>query len=621
MKRSDPITVDFETRAIDPRPAYPPHPVGVSLLFPGKKDALYLAWAHNTENNCSKQDAARVLKQVWGSGAPLLFHNAAFDLEVAREHFGLALPPWHMVEDTMFLLFLAEPTAQTLALKESADRILGMPPTEQADLRQWILDNIPGVKPSEWGRYISRAPGDLVGRYANGDTKRTRKLYDRLRKQVATQGMDAAYDRERRLLPHLLTNSCIGLRVDLPALKRAVPLYASALTTIDQWLFKRLRCDEFNLDSNDELVIRMLAAGVADEHKMLRTPKSKKLSTSKDSLDAGLVDPKMRAVLNYRGRLSTCLNTFMKPWLVQAAGTGLVYPHWHQVRAGHDARNENGARTGRIICTDPNLLNLAKSFEDRTDGYEHPGFINGLLELPLVRRYILPDKGEVFAHRDYNQQEFRVFGHYEDGPLKEAYVADPTLDMHNFVQGVVKDLLKRDVPRSPIKILNFGMLYGMGLDKTAKQLHTSVENARELKAAQRKAVPGINTMYTEMKQRARDNTPIRTWGGRLYYCEPPRMVNGSWRQFDYKLVNYLVQGSAADITKEAVIRYHEHPKRKDGRFLVTVYDEVNCSFPRGAVKPEMAALRDAMESIELDVFLKSDAKVGPNWAELKPYAD
>jgi DNA polymerase I-like protein with 3'-5' exonuclease and polymerase domains len=90
--------------------------------------------------------------------------------------------------------------------------------------------------------------------------------------------------------------------------------------------------------------------------------------------------------------------------------------------------------------------------------------------------------------------------------------------------------------------------------------------------------------------------------------------------YEYKLLNYLIQGSAADVTKEAILRYHRHPK-KQGRFLITVYDEINVSAERGWHDQEMAVLKEAMESIECDVPMLTDAKIGPNWATLKRYED
>jgi len=121
----------------------------------------------------------------------------------------------------------------------------------------------------------------------------------------------------------------------------------------------------------------------------------------------------------------------------------------------------------------------------------------------------------------------------------------------------------------------------------------------------------------ELKRRGREGEPIRTWGGRLYRCEPPGYSKKHKREmsFEYKLLNYLAQGSAADVTKEAIIRYHQ--VRKDGRMLVTVYDEINFSAQKRAGREERRRLREAMESVELEVRMTTTAKAGPNWGELE----
>jgi DNA polymerase I-like protein with 3'-5' exonuclease and polymerase domains len=88
--------------------------------------------------------------------------------------------------------------------------------------------------------------------------------------------------------------------------------------------------------------------------------------------------------------------------------------------------------------------------------------------------------------------------------------------------------------------------------------------------------------------------------------------------FEYKLISYLIQGSGADVIKEAIIRYYDHPKRRE-ELNVTVYDEIDIDLPmsdRGA-RQEMSVLRECMQSIECDVPMLSDGEVGPNWGTLE----
>jgi DNA polymerase-1 len=212
-----------------------------------------------------------------------------------------------------------------------------------------------------------------------------------------------------------------------------------------------------------------------------------------------------------------------------------------------------------------------------------------------------------------------LLSHFEDHDLLKAYNENPRMDVHEFVAQAIFDILGLHIERRAAKAVNFGMLYGMGLGALSESMDTDVQTAKRIKAAQLSALPGLRQLQDDIKEVAKSGQPIRTFGGRTYYPEEPRVINGRLVDFVYKLLNYLIQGSAADFTKEAIIRYHK--MRKDSRFLVTVYDEINISAPKGSVKREMQSLREAMEGIEIDVPMLTDAKSGPNWGSITKYED
>ena len=140
-----PIGLDFESLPIRTRPHYPPEPVSFSLQLPTWRQPKFYAWGHRTGgNNTSFADAKRVLTEAYrlvSEPSPIVCHNTKFDLEVALEWFGLPLPSWHCVQDTMFLLFLDDPHQRELGLKPSAERLLGLPPEEQDAVKAWVLSN------------------------------------------------------------------------------------------------------------------------------------------------------------------------------------------------------------------------------------------------------------------------------------------------------------------------------------------------------------------------------------------------------------------------------------------------------------------------------------------------
>lgn len=619
-----PIIVDFETRPIEPRQHYPPRPVGYSIAYPGKR-ARYHAWGHPTKNNTTKAQAEEVLRDAWTSGQPLLFHNGKFDVDVAQEHMGLMHVPLDPLKahDTQFLLFLLDPHSFNLGLKPSAEKFLGMPPTEQHAVRDWLMEHqkrlkSEGLLPDDvritagnFGAWICLAPGDLAGKYADGDIVRTGKLFDRLYPEVVERGMLPAYQREQKLVPILLHNERQGMRCDEAGLETALTTGEAATRTAEAWLRKTLKAPDLNFESDAQLAEVLDREGVITEWTLT--------ATGQKSMNKKVLKPdhyhnkKVFQVLGYRNKLATCLQTYIRPWLDTARQTnGVLHAGWNQTRNDRDA----GTRTGRLSGS-PNFMAVAKSFEDKGDGWTHPAFLKALPPLPLMRQFLLPDSPKHWwGRRDYNQQELRILAHFEDDKLLQAYLLNPDLDVHTFVQQAIKSLMGLDLPRTPIKTLNFGLLYGQGVGSMAEKLGKTVQEIRTLRNAQLSALPGLKVLDAAVKQRGTAGQCITTWGGRQYFAEEPRVIEGRMRTFEYKLLNYLIQGSAADCTKEALIRHWEMGYG-DASFKLTVHDEINISAPKGAFKKEMLRLRDAMMSVEFDVPMISDGEFGPNWGQLE----
>lgn len=610
-----PIVIDFETEGIEGRPHYPPIPVGFSIKEPADRKARYYAFGHPTANNCTKREAMRVLHGAWKSSEPLLFHNAKFDQEVAQVHMECGPIAWDRVHDTMFLIYLVDPHADTFSLKPSAERILKLASTERDAVRDWLIEHQPAperITAKNWGACICLAPGDLVGKYADGDVTRTIRLFNKLLPAVRKAGMMEAYDRERQLLPIILRNEQEGIRMDLKRLVEDELVFAKSLEQVDQWLVKRLKCPGISFDNDTDVVAALKASGAVTHFNL--TEKGKE-SVSKQNLTPEMFnDQKVAQAFSYRNRLTTCLGTFIRPWIDLAQkDKGIVHTNWNQVRQSR-GRGVAGTRTGRLSSHVPNFMNIPKVFDDKNDGYVHPTFLK-VPELPLMRRYVLPDKGQVLALRDYNQQELRILAHFEDAELMRAYQENPIMDVHEFVRGEIHRIHGVELERRAVKILNFGMVYGMGLGALAAGLGCSVDEAKSIKAAQRSVMPQVTVMERSIRRLGDDGDYITTWGGRRYYAEPPKVIDGKLRTFSYKLLNYLIQGSAADCTKQAIINYDAI--KRDGRFMLTVHDENVISVPKSALKSEMALLRDAMADVAFDVPMLSDGKFGPNWADLQ----
>ena len=603
------ITFDFETAAIEPYPNYPPEPVGVSIQlddFP----ACYLAWGHPTENNCTKEAASYFLKWMWDSGHALCCQNARFDMAVLMKWFPEVVTSWgswDRIHDTMYLLFLNDPLSP-LGLKPSADRLLDLPPDEQTAVRDWLVHN--GIVPSntkKWGAHIADAPGDLVGTYAGGDTLRTKLLYDLLYPKIEASGMVEAYDRERQLAPILTQSELEGIHVDMPRLEKDIAIYEEAFAEVEHRILVILEQEdnpEFKISSGVQLAMAAKAVDMTvDDDDWPKTPTGK-LSTARDVLEKVITDPELFHLLAYRGALSTLLGTFMKPWYEKGLLTGgILHPRWNQVKG-----DQNGALTGRLSSSDPNFQNIPTEFKIKAP--------EELPELPHMRVYVLPDPGEVFVSADFHSQEIRMLGHFAEGAIKYIYDNDPAADIHQVAADIISDNTGLALSRKHTKVVAFSILYGAGVKTMAERMGVSTSEAAKIRSSYMRTLTGVQEFMDQVEFRASQKEPVRSWGGRLLYAPPPELGrNGRIWNKDYVLLNYLIQGSSADQTKQAIIEYHN--TKKHGRFLATVHDEICISVPKKHLKSEVAILKAAMEKGEFDIPMRATVEYGPNWYEME----
>ena len=244
------LTIDFETEAIVANPTVrPPRPVGCAFKHTGFK-----SW-YTTD----MFKARATILAARAAGEPVLFYNAKFDLAVARRWLEIEFPP-EQVHDALFMVYLEDPYAETFSLKPSAERILNWPAKEEADLKAWILGHTP-ARESDWGSYICRAPKKLVAPYARGDVERTHALYTTLQNRVP----EAAYNRERQLLPIIMEGEANGIRVDAELLDSDLAAYEEALEQVSARIRRLLDTPECNLDSGQELADAIDSAGFAGQ--------------------------------------------------------------------------------------------------------------------------------------------------------------------------------------------------------------------------------------------------------------------------------------------------------------------------------------------------------------------
>ena len=624
MDLGDYSVVDFETEGIESRPNYPPKPAGVSIKMPGKKPAYY-AWGHPEGNNCDISTARSRLRAAYDCDR-VVFHGGNFDMDVGESYFGLALPK--NFDDTVFLAFLNNPYERSLELKPLGEKLLGLPPEEQEDLRDWIIENIPEAKrkKSEWGAHIWRAPVSMVGPYANGDTARTDGVFKKLYPIIEKRGMLPAYERELKVLPITLDMERSGVRVDRKRLKEVLGVFETMDKDIVLRIQRKLGIskgyklnEDFNVDSGPQLAKALVKADKLTA--IIKTPTGK-VSTKIANLRATCNDKELLDLLAVHSVCSTYAGTFIRPWLEQSAITGgRILPRFNQTRND----GGGGARSGRFSSSDPNLQNIPTNPEESQNkdtllllqkwlvdeyGYQFFG----------LRDYILADEGCEMACIDYDQQELRILAHFEDDVLARAYRKNPKMDIHDFCRLLIKDAIGIDFPRKHIKVTVFGIVYGMGLAKLAARLGIDLATAKKLRNAIFKVIPGIERLMKELKRLADRDEPLVTWGGREYFCEEPKrikekdMATGEeywkWISFEYKMLNYKIQPSAADVTKQGMINVSEQVPQ--ARIAIQVHDELVCMIRNRKYGPRIA---EAMCDMKFNVPMSATPKYSAtSWA-------
>lgn len=604
-------TLDFETEKIDGW--VPPAPVGLAVRSPSGSTEYY-SWGHPDSTNKEEclSYAKDLLYRLFRDRTPVLFHNGAFDLGVAAWHWQLAPRDYSVVHDTLFLLFFHDPYAPNLSLKPSAERVLNIPPEEQDELHDWLIANVPEAraKPSDAGGYISLAPHNLVARYAIGDVDRTFLLFRHLYPIVIDeQGMGDAYRREQLLVPILHESKMRGVRIDREQLGHDLEnIYEPALVKCENELRRLLKDDTLEFNKKDILADRLEEAGYVDE--WILTPKGRR-SVSKVNLERVINSPDVLHLLRYRGAMAGALQTFGRPWMEDSAGDGRLHTSWNQVRTRGD-HGDQGTRTGRLSASRPNLMNVPNEYDIVIpEGFPTPIF---------MRRYMLPEEGHTWIKRDFSSQEVRIAGHFEDGDLLLAYQNNPNLDPHQMASDIIYERTGHRFPRKWIKIVFFSIIYGAGVATTAERLGVDRSTGDKIIRELFRVFPGIKDLQKEVKKIADSGGFITTWGGRRYFAEPPKLIGGTYRKFGYKVLNYLIQGSAADQTKDCIIAWNS-VKKPEVIFLAAVHDEINISAPSNCAFSSMKVLKDMMDRDLLDCPMRSEGFMGPNWFDLEVHHD
>ncbi len=593
------VFIDFETQAIDrDHPLEVPEPVSMGWMV-GSQGVHTIDWGHPDSNPAQRAEAIDTCK-VFLADPEVVFvgHNVSFDLKVMCKLVGV---PYRFFQawDTLLMSFLCAPYSPRMDLKNLSRDLTGGAFKSDHDLKEWAEKNFGRGK--GYRARIAEMPFSIVRPYLEDDVLNCAHLFKWCNRQSESwRGRFlSAYNREWALSFCLLEMEKRGVPVDGAMVDQLIGEVADKVIDAESFLASVIGGSSDDLASGLRLAQLLEKSGVMDMEKWdgLRTPTGRK-QTGYKVLEKLIMIPEVKEHLSVHKQGSTYLSTFLEAW----RGQELLHPHWNQIRSESESGGV-GARTGRMSTTGTNLLNIPK---------------RPVAGLPNLRSCFVPEPDGILLVRDYDAQEFRLLAHFEQGKLFQAFQEDPNMDPHEMVRGMMAEAgFKMD--RDAVKRLGFGLLYGMGVNSLAGRLGCSVTEARSVVDTYYRLLPDIRDLRDDLKTRAARNEPFYTIGGRRYFCEEAKViqqgVTRTVQTYEYKMLNTLIQGSAADVTKEALLRAST-VLMGGARVLLAVHDELVVTSPLECAEDNMNLLEQAMRIDWSTVPMLSSGKFGFRWSEM-----
>jgi len=600
------IAIDVETR--DPNlkkngPGWPTgdgEVVGYAVAIDGWSG--YIPIRHYGGGNLDEKIVNRWLKKVFECPADKIMHNAQYDLGWIKR---MGFTVNGRIIDTMLVASLLDENRFSYSLNALAYEHLGKTKSEKALVeaaREFGVD----PKAEMW-----KMPAMYVGPYAEVDAVLTLELWNYFSTMLGKEDLWSIANTELDLLPCLVDMTMRGVRIDVNRVERTKDM-----------LLKREKKVMKEIDRITGSRVEIWAAqslSKAFDKLDITYPKTEKGAPSftKHFLNEH-AHPVSKLIVEARN-LNKTSGTFINTIIKHCRADGRIHSHINQIRS-----DDGGTVSGRISMSNPNLQQIPA--RDPELG-------------PMIRSLFLPEEGDQWAAIDYSQQEPRILVHYAHVygktrgiPLEgaaefvEAYNTDPATDFHTMVAEMT------NIPRKQAKTINLALMYGMGVNKMAESLDITVEEAKKLVKQYHNRVPFVKGLMTGVMNRLNENSSagaLRSLGGRkcrfdmwepdtfamnkaLPYREAVSTYGATTRlkrAYTYKALNRLIQASAADMTKKAMVALYQKEKLP----LVQIHDEIAMSVKNLDEANEIARIMENV--LPLEVPSKCDIEIGPSWGE------
>jgi len=577
------VALDTETTSPDPMRA---QLVGISLAWqPGS--AIYVPLGHRylgAPAQPAVPETLALLAPLFARGNGIAGQNVKYDIEVLRR---AGAHPSGFDFDTMIAAFILESDRLSYGLASLAREYLADYRTPYAE-----TSGRGGKQTSFDGVDVQRA-----ALYSGHDADVTLRLAEILDRKLGAENLRAVFTGiDMPLIEVLVSMETTGVRIDVPLLQRLSSEMGEQITLLRAEI-QKLAGREFNIDSPRQLgAILFEELGLSPVSK---TAKSGVASTRDEDLEV-LAErhPLPARVRDYRV-LAKLRSTYVD------ALQALVNPETGRV---HTSFHPTGAVTGRLSSSDPNLQNIpVRTAEGRK-----------------IRAAFVPQEGWSLVSADYSQVELRVMAHQSADPDLIA-TFERGEDIHRLTAARIYNVPYASVTgdqRRAAKTINFGILYGMGPQRLARDLGITMGEAKELIASYFGRFPKIRAYIDGTIARAERDGFVSTLFGRVRRFPELSSTSRFQRQLAVRqAVNSTIQGTAADLMKIAMVRLHRLLRERGlaARLLIQVHDELVLESPTVELPALEEVIREAMETIPpFTVPLTVDIASGTDWLAAKP---
>lgn len=489
--------------------------------------------------------------------------------------------------DTMIAAFVLDPTRGSYKLDKLVADLL--------DHRMIPITDLIGKGRGQLT--MDQVPVEQVAEYAAEDADYTWRLEQLFADQLRGSDREKLFnDIEMPLVAVLTEMEINGISLDVEFLAEMGTELTARVATLTRQAHEAAEAD-FNLDSPKQLgevLFDKLGFRVVRKTKTTRSTDADTLETL--ARETGHALPSL--MLDYR-ELQKLRGTYVDALpAARSRRTGRIHTSYHQT----------GAVTGRLSSSEPNLQNIPVRTE---------------LGRQIRRAFVPRGEDELLIVADYSQIELRVLAHFcEDEELTRAFAEDR--DIHAFVaaqiNGVPLDEVTKEM-RSQAKAVNFGIVYGQSAFGLSQTTGMSRGAAQAFIDGYFLRYPRIRNFIDKCVADAKRDGFVRTILGRRRPIENIESRNRNARaQAERLAVNTVIQGSAADLIKLAMINLHRRIEQENLplRMLLQVHDELVCEAPRDEAARHGGIVADLMRSaMELRVPLKVDVGLGENWLEAK----